>query len=63
MREFLREKRKEKGLSLKAVSQEVGINEFSYCNIELGRRNPSVKVAKKIANVLGLDWTRFYEEE
>lgn len=31
--------------------------------IELGERRPSVEVAKKIAAVLGFDWTRFYEDE
>jgi len=31
--------------------------------IENGNANPSVKVAKKIAAVLGFDWTRFYEDE
>jgi len=30
--------------------------------IENGNANPSVKVAKKIAAVLGFDWTRFYDE-
>jgi len=31
--------------------------------IELGERQPSVKVAKKIASVLGFDWTLFYQDE
>lgn len=31
--------------------------------IEKGERNPSPKVAKKIAVVLDIDWTLFFEEE
>jgi len=31
--------------------------------IENGNANPSVKVAKKIAAVLGFDWTRFFDDE
>ena len=31
--------------------------------IENGNANPSVEVAKKIASVMGFDWTRFYEDE
>ena len=31
--------------------------------IENGKVNPSVSLAKRIANELGFDWTAFYEEE
>ena len=31
--------------------------------IENGNANPSVKVAKKIAAVLGFDWTMFFEDD
>lgn len=41
----------------------VGISRAGYANIENGKRLPSVPVAKKIAAVLGFDWTRFYEED
>lgn len=44
-------------------SEQVGIAQPSYFNIEAGKRRPSVPVAKKIAAVLGFDWTRFYEED
>ena len=30
--------------------------------IENGNANPSVDVAKKIASVLGFDWTLFYQD-
>lgn len=55
--------REEKNVSQKYVSEQVGIAQPSYFNIEAGKRRPSVPVAKKIAAVLGFDWTRFYEED
>lgn len=55
--------RKDCGLSQKSVSELVGISQPSYYNIEVGKRKPSVPVAKRIAAALGFDWTRFYEDE
>lgn len=63
MREWLIAIREKAGLSQKAVSERVGISQPSYFNIEQGKRRPSVETAKSIAEVLGFDWTRFYEEE
>lgn len=40
----------------------VGISQQMYSKIERGEGNPSVDVAKKIAAVLGFEWTRFYDE-
>lgn len=39
------------------------ISRAAYANIENGARTPSVKVAKAIAGALGVDWTRFFEQE
>ena len=63
MKKWLIAIRKEKGLSQVQVSEAVGISPPSYCNIENGERGIAVETAKKIANVLGFDWTRFYEDE
>lgn len=54
--------REKSGLSQRSMSEQVGISQPSYHNIEAGKRGPSVPVAKKIAAVLGFDWTRFYDE-
>lgn len=62
MREDLRNARKEKCLSLAETAQMVGISYSGYCNIELGKRNPSVSVAKRIANVLDIKWTDLFDE-
>lgn len=61
MREVLRNARREKGLSILKTAQAVGISYSGYCNIELGKRNPSVPVAKRIANVLDIKWTDLFE--
>jgi len=45
---------------MREVAQQCGIDEFAYCMIEHGKRTPSVKTAKKIAEVLGFDWTKFF---
>lgn len=58
----LAERRKAAGLTQDAVSERVGIARAAYSNIELGRRRPSVSAAKRIAAVLGFDWTEFYDD-
>jgi putative transcriptional regulator len=45
------------------IAEAVGISQQMYSAIEVGARRPSVEVAKKIAAVLGFDWTRFFEDE
>ena len=55
--------RKAAGKSQAEVAEDIGISRAAYSNIENGKRRPSVEVAKRIATVLGFDWTRFYEEE
>ena len=61
MNQWLIERRKMRGLSQKDISEKVGISQPSYCNIENGNRQPSVTTAKRIAEVLGFDWTEFFE--
>lgn len=63
LRNWLIAIRKEKNLSQADVSRAAGIAQPSYCNIENGERGIAVNTAKKIAAVLGFDWTRFYEKE
>ena len=51
------------GRSQAQIAEAVGISQQMYSAIELGERRPSVEVAKKIAAVMGFDWTRFYDDE
>lgn len=61
-RDWLIAIREKKGMSQKYVSEQVGVAQPSYCNIEKGKTDPAVSTAKAIACVLGFDWTRFYDE-
>lgn len=45
------------------VANHADITQQQYSHIENGFRLPSVKTAKKIANVLDFDWTRFFTSE
>lgn len=60
-RKWLIEKRGE--LTQQEAADLVGLSRGAYANIEIGNRNPSVKVAKKIAEVFGFQWTNFFTEE
>lgn len=46
-----------------SVADAVGMSQSGYASIETGARRPSVDTAKRIAAVLGFQWTRFFEEE
>lgn len=58
----LKQKRKEKGITQAEMAVKVGMTRSAYTNIETGKRRPSVKLAKKIAAVIDIPWTVFYEE-
>lgn len=59
----LREKRLQRNLTMRQVSEASNISESFYSMIENGERRPSVETAKKIASVLGFDWTLFYPDD
>lgn len=60
---WLKGLRMEAGKTQDEVAAGACISRGSYANIESGERRPSVEVAKRIAAVLGFEWTRFFEEE
>ncbi|MEH7354034.1 helix-turn-helix transcriptional regulator [Neobacillus drentensis] len=51
-RSNLTERRKERGLTHEQVAEKSGITRAYYTNIEAGRKDPSMGVAKKIADAL-----------
>lgn len=53
MRERLKELRLKKGFTQGEMAEEIGILRTSYTNIERGNKNPSIKVALKIKEILG----------
>ncbi|WP_047758090.1 helix-turn-helix transcriptional regulator [Geobacillus sp. ZGt-1] len=63
MRKWLKNMRLSKKMTQKELAELAGISRSTYAMIENGQRNPSVEVAKRIANVLSFDWTYFFEDE
>lgn len=45
------------------MAKMLGISQQMYCAIEAGKRNPRIKRAKEMAQVLGIPWIKFYDEE
>lgn len=63
MRKWLIDIRKKKGLSQKSVCEAVDIAQPTYWEYEHGECTPTVPIAKKVAALLGFDWTRFYDDQ
>ncbi|MCL6455093.1 MAG: helix-turn-helix domain-containing protein [Alicyclobacillus sp.] len=61
--EWLESIRKAKRLTHQEVAVRAGISRHYYTMIANGNRRPSVEVAQRIANVLGFDWTIFFEQK
>ncbi|GIM46996.1 putative HTH-type transcriptional regulator YqaF [Collibacillus ludicampi] len=59
-RTWLTTARTERNLTHQELADMAGISRSYYTQIESGLRNPSVEVAKKIADVLGFKWTIFF---
>ena len=60
---WFKQTREDKGFTQEQLAAKLGITRQHIGLIENGVAAPSVEVAKKIAAVLGFDWTRFYEDE
>ena len=60
-RDWLIQKRKEKGMFQRDVADYAGISVQFYSRMETGERRPSPSLAKKVAGILDFPWTKFYE--
>lgn len=59
----LKQMREKKLLTQQQLADMVGVDRTLISKIESGCATPSVSTAKRIATVLGFDWTKFFEEE
>ena len=59
--EWLRERRRQLGFTQNQIAKLSGIKQGYYTQIENGKRTPSVKLAKKLGEILGVDWTKFFD--
>ena len=57
------EKRKQKGMTQKDIARKLGITRPAYTNIENRKKNPSLKVAFKLASILGVTLDDLLREE
>lgn len=62
-RTWLQKLREMRGLTQKEIADVSKVSQQHYSLIETGERRPSPELAKKIADVLGFEWTKFYESD
>lgn len=62
-RRWMVELREEKFGTQEELAKSVGISRNYVSELESGTKDPSVPMAKKLASVLGCDWTLFYADE
>lgn len=62
MRSFMKQARKEKKITLRELGEIINASHCFLSQIENGKRNPSPKLAQKIAKELKIDWTAFFNE-
>ena len=58
----LKEARKSKGLTQEELAAKCDVQRTTVTMIETGENLPSVQLAKKLAEVLEIDWTEFFNE-
>lgn len=65
MREYLRERRKSKGLSQKDVAQKLNISESYYCLIENGERQQKINIdiLSKLSEIFGVPFDELAAKE
>ncbi|EUJ46209.1 helix-turn-helix transcriptional regulator [Listeria fleischmannii] len=62
MREWLKDYRIKKELTQTEVASRIGVARTTYAMYEQGKRTPSFKIAKKIANTLEFNFEKFLDE-
>jgi transcriptional regulator with XRE-family HTH domain len=60
-RKWLINIRNNENLTQNEVADSIGISRAYVTSIETGTRQPSVKVAKRIAKLLNFEWTIFFD--
>ena len=58
----LKEVRKAKGFTQEELAAKCDVQRTTVTMIETGENLPSVQLAKKLAEVLDVDWTEFFNE-
>lgn len=61
-REWFKKAREESNMTQEDIAKKVGVTRQHIGMIENGITNPSTELAKKLGNILGFSWTKFYED-
>lgn len=59
----VRELRRERGWSLDELSQRTGVSKSHLSSVERGMKSPTIAIARKIAEVLGVSLDRLFPPE
>ncbi len=62
MRIWFREAREKYGMTQDKIAKEIGVTRQFIGMIENDSANPRPEKAKAIANLLGFEWTKFFEK-
>lgn len=57
---MLKELRRKNGVTQQQVADACDVTRATIAMIEIGRNQPSVKLAKKLAKFFGVEWTIFF---
>ena len=61
MRNWLKEARKAKDFTQSQLTEMIEVDITTIGKYELGRRCPSPKTAQQLGEILGFEWTRFFD--
>lgn len=62
MVDFKRLRKMHCGMTQQELADAVGVTVVHITNIENGKNRPSVKLAKKLGEVLDFDWKQLFDE-
>lgn len=51
-----------KGLTQKQLAEQCGVIRQTISSIERGVNKPSIELAKKLGEILEIDWTKFFTD-
>ncbi len=52
----LKEARERAGLSMEALAEKAGVTGATICRYEQGKRVPKITIAKRLGEILGIEW-------
>lgn len=58
----IRDLRKRKGYTQQVLAAKVNVSQQTIARYESKQRTPSIRMAKRIASVLGVSWTDIYDD-